>query len=887
MRDQKSAAPAIRRCSGQIKRLPRRCGFASGILILLMLAARPALAAQQVLSGSGGTATIGTDFIVTGVNVTSAAGTISIDCPITSSGGSYPFIYHCSGGSFTYTSNDGTTSVTGSYLASQLDLWASGGGRGGNIHYNYQFFGSFTGVQIVNGVSAAIAGETSLVIGPLTKEIGSVGTTAGGSATGINWQYAPIYVTDNSNSQLVRSDDIFGTNKIVFGGYGSGANQFIYPIGVTTDSAGQIYVVDAGNCRIVRMDDMAGTNWTTLGNGCGTGVNQFSGANDIAVDSTGRIYVADAFNNRIVRFDNMTGANWVTLGTAGAGTNQLSDPEGVTVDAAGHIYIADTGNRRIVRVDDITGTNWTTLTQSPVINGYIYLFGAPAHVALDNLGRIVIGDGNNVIRVDDMTGTNWWELAAGATVEGVSVNSAGTTYVAGALLPTGTGEAIFDDITTGAGFMGSNLVTSPGGIYAVSVPTAVPAVTVAPASLAFGNEDTGISTAPQNVTITNFGSAPLEFNNVTASAGFAAGNACSSSLAGGSTCTIAVSFAPSVTGAQTGSLTISDNAFTGTQSVSLSGTGTAPVAGISPAAVTFDSQLLNTTSGGQSIFLSNTGSGPLFLSGNGISASGDFAQTNNCGTAVLAPTSCVITVTFTPTSAGTITGSITVTDNAGTQTVSLTGTGANAAPTVAASPESLVFPTQLLKSKSAAQSVTLTNTGKTAVSVSVAISGDFAKTGICPASLGAGKGCTIKVTFTPTAAGTRTGALTFTTAAGTIPVALTGTGTSTATGWLVISPTAIAFNNGYVVGDDASQTLTVTNSNGVPTGITKISLTGSSMFKQTNNCGTLLGPYATCTITVTFTPTVAGTFTGTLTVTEGAGTAHKIPVSGTASTGGG
>ena len=89
------------------------------------------------------------------------------------------------------------------------------------------------------------------------------------------------------------------------------------------------------------------------------------------------------------------------------------------------------------------------------------------------------------------------------------------------------------------------------------------------------------------------------------------------------------------------------------------------------------------------------------------------------------------------------------------------------------------------------------------------------------------------------------------------------------------------------MGDDASQTLTVANTNGVPTGITGIGDSGSSMFTQSTTCGTTLGAYASCTIDVTFTPTVAGTFSGTLTVTESAGTAHAIPVRGTASTNGG
>lgn len=866
----------------------RRCkGYALALAVILFFSVRPACAAQLVLNSSGGTATLGSAFILTNANVASPAGTLSINCPVTSVGGTYPVVYACSGGSFTFHSTNGQTSVTGTFTTAQLDEYSYGGGRGNPIHHRYQFLGNFTGLQTVNGVSAAIHGETNAAVGPLTYQLGSA--TAGAGATGVNSTYAPLFLTDYSYSQLVRSDDMFGTNKVVLGSTGTGTKQFYGPHGVALDASGRIYVVDTFNCRIVRVDDITGKNWTTLGGTCGAGAKQFStGAADIALGTSGRIYVADPGNSRIVRSDDMSGTNWTTFGTTGSGPNQFIGPQGVAIDAKGKIYIADAGNRRIVRIDDMTGTNWTTLTQSPIINGYIYSFAAPAHVALDTIGRIVVGDSNNVIRVNNMTGAGWTTLGVGTSVAGVNVASDGTTYVAGGNSSGGSGVVMFDDITTGAGFLGTNLVGNPGGIHPVPVPKPVPAVTVVPATLAFGSENIGTTSAPQDITLTNFGGALLDIASVLASKDFIYSDTCPAALPGGSNCTIAVSYKPTVPGARTGTLTITDNAFTGTQSVALSGTGTAPVAGIAPTSVTFQSQLVHTTSGRQFVVLSNTGTGALSFSGTGISTSGDFAQTNNCGTAVLPATSCQITVTFTPTATGSRTGKINVTDNAGTQTVSLSGTGASAAPTVTASPESLVFPTELVHGKSAAQSIMLTNGGTKAVSVtSVTISGDFAKSGSCPSSLGPGSNCTLNITFAPTAAGTRTGALTYTLSTGVITVALTGTGTATANGWLTFSPASVNFNNSYVVGDNPDQIVTVTNTNGVTIGIAGIRLAGSSMFTQTTTCGTTLGAYASCTIDVTFTPTAVGTFSGTLTVTESAGTAHAIPLSGTAYTNGG
>jgi hypothetical protein len=107
-----------------------------------------------------------------------------------------------------------------------------------------------------------------------------------------------------------------------------------------------------------------------------------------------------------------------------------------------------------------------------------------------------------------------------------------------------------------------------------------------------------------------------------------------------------------------------------------SGGGTpVPVAVVSAATMTFASQTLGTTSSAQSIMLSNTGTANLGVTG--ITISGDFSQTNNCGSSVAAGLSCTINVTFSPTAIGTRTGTLTITDNSkgSPQTVSLTGTG--------------------------------------------------------------------------------------------------------------------------------------------------------------------------------------------------------------------
>jgi hypothetical protein len=98
-----------------------------------------------------------------------------------------------------------------------------------------------------------------------------------------------------------------------------------------------------------------------------------------------------------------------------------------------------------------------------------------------------------------------------------------------------------------------------------------------------------------------------------------------------------------------------------------------PNAALSPSTLTFATQLMGTTSSPQVISLTNSGTAALTISS--IAASGDFAQTNNCGTSLAAAASCSINVTFTPTTTGSRTGSIAVTDNASgsPQTIALSG----------------------------------------------------------------------------------------------------------------------------------------------------------------------------------------------------------------------
>ncbi|HEV2232677.1 MAG TPA: SBBP repeat-containing protein [Terriglobia bacterium] len=209
-----------------------------------------------------------------------------------------------------------------------------------------------------------------------------------------------------------------------------------------------------------------------------------------------------------------------------------------------------------------------------------------------------------------------------------------------------------------------------------------------------------------------------------------------------------------------------------------------PGLSLNPQQVNFGNQGLNSTSNPISVSLVNAGSATLTITN--ITASGDFSQTNNCGSTVTAAGgSCTIQVSFTPTTTGTRTDEITVTDNAAgsPHQITVTGTGvASSAGSLTFTPSSLSFPAEVVGNTSPSQVVRLTNTGSASLTLSaISITGDFAQTNTCgglPTSLNVGDACTVSITFTPTGSGQRTGTLTVANNAASGPqtVALTGTG---------------------------------------------------------------------------------------------------------------
>lgn len=202
-----------------------------------------------------------------------------------------------------------------------------------------------------------------------------------------------------------------------------------------------------------------------------------------------------------------------------------------------------------------------------------------------------------------------------------------------------------------------------------------PIVTLSTPSLTFGSQLVGTASTAQPVTVNNIGDAPLTVNGITASGDFSQTNDCGASVAINGSCTINVTFTPTLRGTRNGAVTMSDNAAGAPHVVTLQGTGIGPAATLGSASLLFAGQFTGTTSAAQSVML--TSSGETALDITSISASGDFAQTNDCGTSLPATQSCTIQVTFSPTVLGPDGGSITIVDNSTStpELVTLSGMG--------------------------------------------------------------------------------------------------------------------------------------------------------------------------------------------------------------------
>ena len=384
------------------------------------------------------------------------------------------------------------------------------------------------------------------------------------------------------------------------------------------------------------------------------------------------------------------------------------------------------------------------------------------------------------------------------------------------------------------------------------------------AALHFGSEVTGATSVGQTVTIQNTGTANLVVSNIATTGDFATTGNCAT-VPAGSNCSLTVTFTPTATGSRTGELTLTDNVGGADQSqtLTLSGLGTAAGAALTPSVAIFPGTGVGSSSFVFNTTLTNTGTIPL--TGISISILGDFTQANTCTASLAAGVSCIIGITYSPTIPGAETGTLIVADNLGTQTVALNGTGV--APGASLSTGQLLFGGQLVGTSSLAQTVVFSNTGLTTVGIiSVTPSSGFTDTTNCSGSIASQASCSVNVFFTPTGAGAANGTLTLVDDAGTQVVTLSGQGVSPG---LTIAPSFVIFGSQTVGTSSQAQTLTVTNTSS--SALTLNSITVPNGFAVTAQCPAVIEPGSTYAISVSFAPTSIGSISGSLVIGDTTG----------------
>lgn len=473
-----------------------------------------------------------------------------------------------------------------------------------------------------------------------------------------------------------------------------------------------------------------------------------------------------------------------------------------------------------------------------------------------------------------------------ATTQVTTCDTANCWSVYGTGLPNApvTQLAVAAGITTGDGRTGELRAATYGrGVWQIPLLTAAaaaqPAMSPSPSSLSFASQAVSTASAPQSVTLTNTGSAPLSVSQIAISPAqtplgpqteFATTDDCIGSvIAVSQSCTVQVRFAPVAPGSRSATMTVYGNVPGGQVTVSLSGIATA--AGdvvLTPVVMSFPSTTVNASSAAQNITVSNTGSASVSLGTPTVS--GDFRiKVNTCSATLAAKTGCTVAIVFVPTASGTRSGSLTLTSGLDTLAASLSGTGVLPA-TDALTPSSLAFAAQQLGTSSAAQFVTLTNTGDVALTLISAqiASGDFSAVNSCGNSLAAHSSCSIRVIFQPKSTGAASGVLTVSDEYRSQSVALRGTGV--APPGVSLSPLfGMSFPATGVGSSSASQTVTLTNNGGLPLSIATVAITGDfSIVPGSNECENVLAVGQACTMQIVFLPTAGGARSGSLTISD-------------------
>ncbi|HEX4001021.1 MAG TPA: choice-of-anchor D domain-containing protein [Candidatus Acidoferrales bacterium] len=729
---------------------------------------------------------------------------------------------NCTG--LTSASTSPTTPGAGALAASATTLTFGSVAMGSNATQTVSV--TNTGTGAVNITQATISGSGFT----LASGTGAATLAAGQSAT-MQIQFTPPSAAAVTGSLVVASDASNPTLTVALSGSGAQPGVTVTPTSVSF-----------GNVAL----STTATQAITLKN---------TGTANLTVSSataTGAGFAVTGFAAQTVAAGNtMTFNATFTPASATAVSGSISV---VTNSSSSPTTIALTG----------TGTQaGMSVTPSSVSFGNI----ADGTSSTQAITLKNTGTANLVVSSKSVTGTGF--SVASFTAQTLAPNA--TMSFNAVFAPTSAGSV------SGSISVTTSLAGSPTAIPLTGTGTQ-PGISVTPSSVGFGNVADGAS-GTQAITVKNTGTANLVVSSATATgAGFSVTGFTAQTLAANATMSFNAVFAPTSAGSASGSISISTNLSSPT-TVGLTGTGTQPGISATPSSVAFGN-VADGTGATQAITLKNTGTANLVVSsatatGTGFSVTGFTAQT-------LAPNATMsFNAGFAPTTAGSVSGSISITTNLSSPTtIALTGTGAQ--PAMSLTPSSVTFGS-VVDGTNNSQTITLKNTGTVNLVVSSeSVTGTgFSVTGFVAQTLTPNSTMTFNAVFAPSAAGSVTGGVSLSTNVPSSPTAISLTGTGTAATYVLgASPTTLSFGS-VNVGSNSSLTSIVTNNGNSNITISGISGATGGFTTSGISVGTVLTPNQSATLHVTFAPSASGAASATITISSNSTATPSISVSGT------
>lgn len=504
------------------------------------------------------------------------------------------------------------------------------------------------------------------------------------------------------------------------------------------------------------------------------------------------------------------------------------------------------------------------------------------------------GNGPLIISTISISGPNQGDFASTSAALPVTVLAGQTTTINVTFTPT-AGGARSATLNIGNNVVGQNPLPVP-----LSGTGGVPVSHFSPNPVAFGSQLVGTTSAPQTLTISNSGSANLIISNVTISGDYAFTPSSVQPVAPGGSAQLTVTFTPTTTGSRPGTLTFVDNASATPETVTLSGTGTAPGISASPNPLAFGNQLVGTASGAQATTITNTGTANLAITALSVTGTNaaDFGfpanftlPTPGSPITVAPQGNTSLPLVYTPHAMGPSVATLNITYTGSTTpfAVGLSGTGV--APVVSISPNPVVFASQPINTSSSPLPVTISNaTGTAALSITAisfggANASDFTMqtAPTLPLTVPAGGSTTLNLIFTPKTSAAESATLTLTDNALNSPqtVTLTGNGVTPV---IAFNPTSLAFGNQTVNIASSPKQVTISNTGTSTLTISAITKSGANAgdFTFSPTAPISVAPGNNTVLNVTFTPSSASNESASLVLTDNTveGT-DSIPLSGT------